>query len=149
MSNEPNDSVDRSFQLFNRMEELHRLNTALEELGAEFSWTRRSVLDLSLACEEVVVNIVNYGYPEGCDGLIEVEFRASREAVEIRLSDRGTPFNPLREADPLELLEMDIEDRPIGGLGIFFVKRLMDETDYKFENGMNRLRLMKKFRIDE
>lgn len=145
MSNAPQYTIGRSLRLRNELEELQRLNEELEEVGRTLGWAPRSVLDLSLACEELVVNIVNYGYPVGSEGIIEVELRASEDEVEIALGDHGKPFDPLRTADPLDLLEMDVEDRPIGGLGIFFVKRLMDEVEYEYAGGMNRLRLRKKW----
>lgn len=145
MSNEPHYTVGRTLRLRNDMEELGRLNEGLEEIGSELEWAPRSVLDLSLACEELVVNIVNYGYPVGSEGIIEVELRASKNEVEIRLADRGKPFDPFQSADPLDLLEMDVEERPIGGLGIFFVKRLMDEVHYEYGDGMNRVRLLKRW----
>lgn len=145
MSNAPQYTIGRSLRLRNEMEELGRLNEELEDVGRMLGWAPRSVLDLSLACEELVVNIVSYGYPVGSEGIIVVELKASQDEVEITLGDHGKPFDPLRTADPLELLEMDVEDRPIGGLGIFFVKRLMDEVEYEYSDGMNRLRLWKKW----
>ncbi|QNK59810.1 ATP-binding protein [Paenibacillus sp. PAMC21692] len=145
MSNEPHYTVDRSLQLRNDMQELMRLNEELEAIGAELDWSPRAVLDLSLACEELVVNIVNYGYPVGSEGFIEVGLRASQDEVEITLADRGNPFDPFKDPDPLDLLEMDVDDRPIGGLGIFFVKRLMDEVHYEFADGMNQVRLRKRW----
>ncbi|MHA6485332.1 ATP-binding protein [Paenibacillus sp. strain BS8-2] len=145
MSNWPQHTIECSLRLRNDMEELQRLNEELEAVGNTLGWAPRSVLDLSLACEELVVNIVNYGYPVGSVGQIEVELRASKDAVEINLADHGKPFDPLQKADPLDLLDLDVEDRPIGGLGIFFVKRLMDEVEYEYADGMNRLRLRKRW----
>lgn len=145
MSNDPNYAIDRSIQLYNRMEELNRLNDGIEEIGAALGWPRRSILDLALACEELIVNIVHYGYPPGIDGMIEVVVKASQEEVEIRIADHGVPFNPLAEqSDPLSLLEMDLEERPVGGLGIFFVKKTMDTVHYEYEDGMNRLLMRKR-----
>lgn len=145
MPNDPKYAIERSITLYNRMEELNRLNDGLEEIGAELGWQQRSVLDLSLACEELVVNIVHYGYPSGIEGIIEVVVKASRDEVEISVADQGIPFNPLKEQpDPLAILEMELDARPVGGLGIFFVKRLMDSIHYEYGDGMNRLCMRKR-----
>ena len=142
--------IDRKLKLYNRLEELHLLNAGLEQVGAAAGWSERAVLDLSLACEELVVNTVNYGFPEGGEHVIEVQIQASRSGVEIVIEDRGVPFDPLRSgADPLAQLDMDLEDRPIGGLGIYFVKRLMDEIQYERIGNMNRIHMRKQLAIEE
>ncbi|MBD2867599.1 ATP-binding protein [Paenibacillus arenilitoris] len=145
MSNDWQYPIDREIKLFNRMDELRRLNEGLEEIGAEVGWPQRAVLDLSLACEELVVNIVNHGFPDGGEHRIFVAIQASPSSVEVKIEDGGIPFNPLDEADPLALLDMELEDRPIGGLGIFFVKRLMDDIHYEYAGGLNRFRMRKQF----
>ncbi|MGO4543409.1 ATP-binding protein [Paenibacillus sp. 2TAB23] len=143
MSNDWQFPIDREIKLYNRMDELQRLNEGLEEIGAEVGWTARAVLDLSLACEELVVNIVNYGFPSGGEHHIDVLIQASPSSVEVKIEDGGVPFNPLQTADASTLLEL--EDRPIGGLGIFFVKRLMDDIHYEYAGGLNRFRMRKQF----
>lgn len=145
MSNDWQFPIDREIKLRNRIDELQRLNEGLEEIGAEAGWPERAVLDLSLACEELVVNIVNYGFPSGGEHHIDVIIQASPSSVEVKIEDGGVPFNPLQKADPLALLEFDLEDRPIGGLGIFFVKRLMDDIHYEYAGGLNRFRMRKQF----
>jgi serine/threonine-protein kinase RsbW len=138
--------IDREIKLYNRLDELQRLNEGLEQIGAEVGWPERAVLDLSLACEELVVNIVNYGFPSGGVHPIDVRIQASRSSVEVKIVDGGIPFNPLKETDPFDLLELEVEDRPIGGLGIFFVKRLMDDIHYEYAEGLNRFCMRKQFR---
>ncbi|WP_051251233.1 ATP-binding protein [Paenibacillus harenae] len=145
MSNDWQFPIDREIKLYNRMDELHRLNEGLEVVGSEAGWPERAVLDLSLACEELVVNIVNYGFPSGGEHPIHVLIQASPNSVEVMIEDGGIPFNPLQEADPLALLDLELEDRPIGGLGIFFVKRLMDDIHYEYAEGLNRFRMRKQF----
>lgn len=141
--------IDREIKLFNRMDELERLNERLEEIGAVAGWTSRAVLDLSLACEELVVNIVNYGFPSGGEHCIDVTIHATPSCVEVRIEDGGIPFNPLEDSDASALLELELEDRPVGGLGIFFVKRLMDDIHYEYTGGLNRFRMRKQFQPKE
>ncbi len=149
MSKEWQVPIDREIKIYNRLDELQRLNEGLEQIGAEVGWPERAVLDLSLACEELVVNIVNYGFPAGGEHLIDVSIQASRSSVEVKIVDGGIPFNPLEETDPFDLLELDIEDRPIGGLGIFFVKRLMDDIHYEYAEGLNRFCMRKQFQSNK
>ncbi|WP_168120992.1 ATP-binding protein [Paenibacillus sp. HB172176] len=143
MSNEKRVEIDRLIKLDNRLDALQQLNEQLEEIGASAGWSERSILDLSLACEEIVVNIINYGFPGGGEHEIEIGVQASPESVRISIRDDGVPFNPLQEADPLSQLDMDVDERPIGGLGIFFVKRLMDAVSYEYDDGKNCILMSK------
>ncbi len=145
MLNDRQYPIDREIKLLNRMDELERLNERLEEIGADVGWTARAVLDLSLACEELVVNIVNYGFPSGGEHSIAVIIQASPSSVEVKIEDGGIPFNPLDNSDASALLDLELDDRPIGGLGIFFVKRLMDDIHYEYTGGINRFRMRKQF----
>lgn len=94
-----------------------------------------------LAVEEVVVNIVNYAYPEG-DGYMEVTVSDKGDELIIELRDGGIPFNPLAKTDPD--ISLSADQRNIGGLGIFLAKQLMDKITYQYENQQNILTLYKK-----
>lgn len=92
---------------------------------------------LQLVVEEIVVNIVSYAYPVGKDGEVTIDVNKTPTAIEISFSDRGVPFNPLEKEDPDTTLSA--EERPIGGLGIFLVKQMMDSVSYRYEDGHNIL----------
>lgn len=96
---------------------------------------------LRLVVEEIVVNIVNYAYPEGLDGELNVSITANDTEITLVFSDSGTPFDPLAKDDPDTTLGID--ERPIGGLGIFLVKQMMDTVTYRYENGCNILTMSK------
>lgn len=100
------------------------------------------LFQIRLAVEEVVENIVNYAYENG-NGSLEVEVECEKDGavLSIALRDKGRPFNPLEKEDPD--LTLNAEDRPIGGLGIFLCKQLMDNVMYQYENGCNVLTLRK------
>lgn len=91
---------------------------------------------IRLSVEETVENVVNYAYKEGL-GYIEVETRNDGKTLSIILRDSGKPFNPLDKEDPD--ITLSVEDRPIGGLGIFLCKQMMDEVCYEFADGCNIL----------
>lgn len=95
-----------------------------------------------VALDELLSNTVKAGFPSGETGHIEAAFKVMDDTLEIDLSDDGIPFDPLARADPDT--EASLEARPIGGLGIYFVKRLMDSVSYEHEGGQNRLRLRKR-----
>lgn len=95
---------------------------------------------LRLCIEEAVANIVDYAY-EGGNGFVEVGTYINGKKLFITLEDSGKPFNPLEKSDPD--ITLSAEDRPIGGLGIFLCKQLMDDMTYAFENGRNKLTMKK------
>jgi anti-sigma regulatory factor (Ser/Thr protein kinase) len=97
---------------------------------------------LKLACEEIVVNVTSYAYPEGSDGFLDVYIRKDDRIV-IRFEDGGVPFNPLEHENPDTTLSWD--ERPIGGLGIFLVRSMMDDVRYTYENQKNVLTIEKKY----
>ena len=99
-------------------------------------------MKLKLACEEIVVNVTSYAYPEGSDGFLDVYIRKDDRIV-IRFEDGGVPFNPLEHEDPDTTQPWD--ERPIGGLGIFLVRSMMDDVRYTYENQKNVLTIEKKY----
>jgi serine/threonine-protein kinase RsbW len=121
--------------------EIPRVSSALEAVMGNHGFPEEDILDTQLAVEEAVTNIILHGYRDG-GGEILIQCRASRGIVEIQLEDRAPPFNPLSLPEPD--LDGDIEARQIGGLGIFLVRRVMDEILYRFEEGKNILVLIKR-----
>lgn len=96
---------------------------------------------LCLAVDEIVTNIVNYGYlKQGItDGNIDVIISSNYDSLAVILEDTATPFNPLENKTPgEEELALPLEERTIGGLGIMLAKENVDEFMYKYENGKNK-----------
>lgn len=94
-----------------------------------------------LACEEVIVNIIQYAYPAGADGYIRVNLSVESKRLRIEISDGGIPFNPIDK--PLPDITLEAEEREIGGLGIFLTRQMMDVAEYEYKEGENRLLLIK------
>jgi anti-sigma regulatory factor (Ser/Thr protein kinase) len=91
----------------------------------------------------VFVNVASYAYGEGSGGVtLDIGFDKVNRNVTFRLIDQGIPFDPLQKADPD--ITLSIEERQIGGLGIFIVKKTMDTVHYAYENGKNILTMIKK-----
>ena len=97
---------------------------------------------IRLVCEELVVNVVDYAYPDGVDGYLDVDIDRDDRAITIQLRDGGVEFNPLERDMPDTTIPL--KDRPIGGLGIFLVRELMDSINYERTGGKNILTLIKK-----
>ena len=100
------------------------------------SCNQKETLTLRLACEEIVTNVTSYAYPEGVDGFLDVTIRKT-DRIEIRFEDGGVPFNPLEQIAPNTKLSW--KKRRIGGLGIFLLRRKMDDVRYVYENHKNVL----------
>ncbi len=98
---------------------------------------------IRLSVEEAVENVVRYSY-EGGIGWLEVGTQLSDDGLELMivLRDAGTPFNPLEREDPD--LTASAEEREIGGLGIFLCKQMMDNIEYRYEDGCNILTMTKR-----
>jgi len=102
-----------------------------------FGLSDKRILEVELALEEALVNVFQNAYPEG-NGLVEVRVgsRNTNEFI-IEIVDEGIPFDPLARPDPD--ITQGIEDRAIGGLGIFLVKDMIDHVGYRREGTMNIL----------
>ena len=115
-------------------------DTILEELGCSV----KAQMQIDIAIEEIFVNIAHYAYPEAQgEAVIYVEPGEGSSSVTITFEDEGIPYDPLKNEDPDITLSAD--DRPIGGLGIFMVKKSMDEVSYEYKDGKNRLTIKKSF----
>lgn len=103
----------------------------------------KTVMQLTVALEEVFINAAHYAYPnEKGEVKVAIAFNEENRSVTFRISDRGISFNPLEKEDPDITLSAD--EREIGGLGIFICKKTMDEIAYTREKGKNILTMTKK-----
>ena len=98
---------------------------------------------ICVAIEEVFVNVAHYAYgdDEG-DMTLGIGFDEESRTLTFRMTDKGTPFDPLKKPDPD--ITLSAEEREIGGLGIFITKKTMDSVTYAYENGENILTMIKK-----
>ena len=96
---------------------------------------------LLLAIEELVTNCIKYGYDDSSEHTIVVELSVADHVLTVTVTDDGHPFDPLSVPPPN--LSLDIQDRPIGGLGIFLLRELADQIAYERRDNKNRLTLTK------
>ena len=128
----------------NDVETVDRLASFVEEVAGSHGVDLSVTLSLNLALEEAVVNIMNYAYPKGSFGKIDITASYSDGTLIFTLSDAGTPFDPTKASNPDTLLPA--EERPIGGLGIHLVRQIMDEVSYEYRDNHNILTLKKKIK---
>ncbi|MCY3930675.1 MAG: ATP-binding protein [Acidobacteria bacterium] len=136
-------SANLHLRVPNRIEELPGVSEAVEALGREEGWTQDVTYAIVLGLEEVATNVVRHGGSEPGSSEIEIEVTSSDDEVRIEVRDSGKAFDPFHEA-PEPDLDAEVQDRQIGGLGVHFVKVLMDETSYSREGGRNHVSMVKR-----
>lgn len=111
----------------------------LEDMGASM----KAQMQIDIAVEELFVNIANYAYaPDAGEAVISVAKDKEKNQISITFADRGKPYNPLEKPDPD--VTLSAEERSIGGLGIFMVKKSMDDMRYEYKDGQNILTITKR-----
>ena len=114
------------------------VNGQLEEIKCPL----KAQMQIDIAIDELFGNIAHYAYnPETGPATVRVEVTEDPIAVVITFIDRGVPYDPLKKEDPD--ITLSAEERTIGGLGIFMVKKTMDEISYEYKDGKNILRIKK------
>lgn len=118
-------------------EHLAEIIEDIESFSSKDKWSSDLLFRVNLIVEEMVLNILDYGY---CDpsGPVQIVVTSKPETVTIDITDQAPPFDPLNDA-PAPDLDSAVEDRRIGGLGVYLTRSLMDEITYNYESGENRL----------
>ena len=123
-----------------------RLDEVLAFIDAELEaqdCSMKAQMQIDVAAEEMFVNIASYAYaPNQGDARIQIETDPDTRVFSVTLIDSGIPYDPLKKADPD--VTLSAEERGIGGLGIYMVKKSMDAVSYRHENGQNIFRMEKK-----
>lgn len=131
-------------QLENRLEEFQRFESAFMDFARFQNLNDEVIYAIQLSVDELFTNIVSYGYDDSETHIVKFVIDVTQEEVRIEIIDDAKPFNPLDDAPDVNL-DLSIEERKIGGVGIHLVKSLMSEVTYVRDGEFNRLRLVKKF----
>ncbi len=114
------------------------VNSQLEEINCPI----KARMQIDIAIDELFGNIAHYAYnPETGPATVRVEVTEAPISVVVTFIDHGIPYDPLKKDDPD--VTLSAEERAIGGLGIFMVKKTMDEITYEYKDGQNILRIRK------
>jgi anti-sigma regulatory factor (Ser/Thr protein kinase) len=125
------------------VEQLRPILAWIREQVAPLGFDRSTLHNIELASEEAVINIIHHAYRDSPETVeVMVQIPPEKNQIEIVFKDFGPPFNPLEtpEINPFA----ELEEREIGGLGIYFIRQLMDEVRYTRERDQNVLVLIKK-----
>ena len=129
--------------LKNDLSELARIAQEIEAYGESHGWAVKWILNLNISLDELITNIVSYGYQDCEEHEIRVTLTDRGGSLMVVLEDDGIAFNPLTST-PEPDLDASIEERRIGGLGVYFVKTLMDEATYERVGNRNRITLIQR-----
>ena len=128
----------------NQLTELERVAHEVEAFGEAHGIDAKLIFNVKVALDEILTNVISYGYPEGGEHVITVRLALKAAELVIEVEDDGRPFNPLTVAPPD--LEAPPEERPIGGLGLHLVRQMTDRLEYRREQNKNFLVMIKALR---
>lgn len=132
----------KELELEAKVENLPTVLALVDEQLESVDCPMKIQMQIDVAVEEIFVNIAHYAYnPEVGNAMVRVEILPDVPSVDITFIDKGVPYDPLAKADPD--ITLSAEERQIGGLGIFMVKKTMDDVKYEYVNGHNILTLKK------
>ncbi len=137
---ELNDTVTAQFG--NDLQELERMADIVQDFCARNALSPSLAYQLTLVLDELLTNVISYGYADDAEHTIELTINLAEGSLTIEWEDDGEAFDPFKVEEPD--LESPIEDRPIGGLGVHFVKTIMDTVAYRRRDGRNHLTMSKK-----
>ncbi len=132
----------KELELEATLENLDEVLAFVDKQLEEFGCPMKTQMQVDIAVEEIFVNIAHYAYaPEGGPAIIRTEVKQDPLAIELTFIDHGVPYDPLAKEDPD--ITLSAQERQIGGLGIFMVKKSMDDMRYEYKDGHNILTITK------
>lgn len=135
--------LQKSIILPNNIDKVSELATFVDEICESLDFDPVTAMQMNLAIEEAVVNVMSYAYPQGTKGYVNIEAQADEARLKFVITDTGVPFDPTTRAEVDTTLST--EERGIGGLGIHLVRTIMDSINYERVDGKNILTLRKFF----
>ena len=122
------------------VDNLNTVNSFVHKSIEQFNCSKRTLMQLDLIVEEIFVNIASYAYSPNT-GSVKILLDVKDELISLSFIDSGIPYNPLEKSDPD--VNLSAEERPIGGLGIFLTKNLVNDITYQHIDGKNVLTFVK------
>ena len=129
------------FEIENRIEALSVLAGEIEDLAEKWELPMQLTMSLNLVLEEAVSNVIFYAFNDHQKHLIQISLALENKILTVEIVDDGIPFDPLSQKLPD--ITLPVEERPIGGLGILLILKIMDQVSYSRQNNQNRLTLVK------
>ena len=135
--------LDEEITVQNDVKQVEQLGIFVKDVMNRLNIGKSLASQLRLAVEEAVVNVMEYAYPAGSTGEINIKVTSDGHRLRFVITDTGIPFNPTEAASADTTLSA--EERPVGGLGIFLVRQMMDSINYERIGGKNVLKLRKDY----
>lgn len=133
--------MTNTLHIKNELSQLAQLSDFLALHAGTGFLSELQLMQVRLALEETVTNVILYAYPGEKDKDIRIDLTSESGKLKMAVTDSGIPFNPLEKKDPD--LTLPPEERPIGGLGVYLVKQLMTEVTYSRRDGQNIVTMIK------
>ena len=125
----------------NHVDELPVLAEKIEALAESWELSMPLTMNINLALEEAISNVIFYAFDDEKEHDIKIVLSLENKTLTIEIIDDGKPFDPTARQQPD--ISLPAEDRPIGGLGIFLIKKMMNNVTYTRHNNLNTLTLLK------
>ena len=136
-------SANLTLNMRAELDEIERIHAAVDILAQAEVWPEDLLFQIKLVLEEIGTNIVKYGYDEEGQHHFQVTLTSETNTLTMEIVDNGKPYDPFSEA-PEPDLDSPVPERPIGGLGVYLVQKLMDEATYRREDDKNVVTLIKR-----
>jgi serine/threonine-protein kinase RsbW len=131
--------------IVNKVSELEKIAAVVDDLSDRWSLPPKTALQLNLVLEELVTNVMFHGHTDGLEHDIQIEFtRGEGNTISVVVSDDAPEFNLVDQPDDARV-DKSLDERKIGGLGIHFVKTVMDRVEYARRGGKNVVTVTKKY----
>lgn len=137
----------KTITITNQVAQLDVVAAELEALASAWSLPADEIMKCNLVLEEIITNIIFYGYDDLLEHTITIRLDYGDGRLMMQIEDDAKEFNPLLASAPD--LATPAEDRPVGGLGIHFIRQLMDEAAYERRAGKNLFRVIRKIPTDQ
>ena len=138
----PGDESKKKFEA--KLSNLQSMMELIQSSAELVGFDKKDMNKIQLASEEALVNVISYAYPKDAPGVVEITCIANvNKTLVITIQDQGLEFNPLEHQDVDTTAPL--EERYIGGLGIFFFLQTMDRLDYSRNGNFNTLTMLKNF----
>jgi serine/threonine-protein kinase RsbW len=135
------------FHVVNRLSELEKVTRIVQEIAERNGLSSGVQYHINLALDEVISNIIAYGYGDDEEHLIYITLSLEQDVLTVEVEDDGCPFS-MPDAPQVDV-QKPLAERPVGGLGCHLIKRLMDEVRYSRRQGRNRLVMRKRIDGDD
>ncbi len=132
----------KKLKLSNKISELETIRQFLAELGVAWNIAPPVILTLNLVIEEAFTNVVGYAFDDKLEHTIEIVFDKQDNILSISMIDDGKAFDPTQNAEPD--INLPVAERSVGGLGVYLIKSMMDQVEYKYKANKNILIMRKK-----